>query len=99
MHFAAIILVILLSAVACKEKPSNPVQKYGDVMLDSYKKGQEAGDLANLAVLRNAVSAYHASEGRYPVTLGELRNLLASDMDLSRFSYDPRTGTVSPKTD
>jgi len=84
--------------IACDEKPKNPVSEYGDALIDSYKKGQHAGETANLDAVRKAVEAYRALNDRYPETLDEVDDLIGSNnIDLSAYDYDPESGKVSIK--
>ena len=41
-------LAVLSFIAACDEEPKNPVSEYGNTMIDLYKKGQQAGEIANL---------------------------------------------------
>ena len=45
-------LAVLSLIAACDEKPKNPVSEYGDAIIDSYKKGQQAGETANLDAVK-----------------------------------------------
>jgi hypothetical protein len=90
------VLIILASfiLVSCDEKPKNPAAEYGDALMGSYKKAQDAADTANLDALKKAVQAYRATNEKYPQDLDEIKNLLNGEIDLSKFSYDPQTGEV-----
>lgn len=88
-------IVLLFSAFACKEKPKTPLNEYGDALIDSYKRGQDAGEIANMDAVKKAVLAYHASNGKYPQNLEEIRDLISSDIDLSRYVYNPENGSVT----
>ncbi len=98
-HLLKIILmiVVILSITACKEKPRTPLDEYGNSLIDSYKRGQEAGEIANLDAVKKAVMAYYASNGKYPHNLEEIKDLLSSDVDLSHYSYNPENGKVTLK--
>jgi hypothetical protein len=82
---------------ACEQKPKNPVSEYGDDMIDTYKKGQQAGVLANLDAVTKAVDAYHASNDKYPPSLTDVKDLIGSDIDLAQYDYNPENGTVTLK--
>lgn len=90
-------LIILLPLIACKEKPKNPVAEYGGALMDSYQKSQQAGRIANLDAVRKTVAEYRASNGKYPESLEEIRDMFNSDIDLSIYDYDPQSGSVSIK--
>lgn len=90
-------LAVLSLIAACDEKPKNPVSEYGNTMIDSYKKGQKAGETANLDAVKKAVQAYHALNDKYPQSLDDVKELIGAEMDMSKYSYDPQTGTVNLK--
>ena len=93
--FAVVILSVIL---ACDAKPKNPVVEYGDVMINSYQKGKQAGIDGNLDAVKNAIQAYHASNDKYPQNLDEIKPLLGgSEMDFSKYDYNPENGTVTLK--
>lgn len=89
--------MILSLFVACKEKPKNPVAEYGDAMINAYSKGKAGGETANLNGVRQAVQAYHAANDKYPQTLDEVKDLIGSEVDFSKFDYNPQTGAVNLK--
>jgi hypothetical protein len=90
-------LLISLFIFCCNEKPKNPVAEYGDTMINSYQKGKQAGETGNLDAVRSAIRAYHASNDRYPQNLEEIKGLLGSELDFSKYDYDPQNGTVNIK--
>ena len=85
-------MAILSLIAACDEKPKNPVSEYGNTMIDSYKKGQKTGETANLDAVKKAVQAYHALNDKYPQSLDDVKGLIGAEMDMSKYSYDPRQG-------
>ncbi|KAF0143177.1 MAG: hypothetical protein FD156_2803 [Nitrospirae bacterium] len=97
MKVLIIALFVVFFFTACDEKPKNPVSEYGNSLTDAYKKGQQAGETANLDAVRKAVQAYYAQNGRYPQSLDEIKGSIGSEMDMSKYSYDPQTGTVNLK--
>jgi hypothetical protein len=93
--FAVVILAVI---VACDKKPKNPVAEYGDVMINSYQRGKQAGVEGNLDAVKNAIQAYHAANDKYPQNLEEIRPLLGgSEMDFSKYDYNPENGAVTLK--
>ena len=91
------IILTLFFLLSCDQKPKNPVAEYGDALIDSYKRGQKAGEMANLDAVNKAVKAYHASNDRYPQSLDEIKDLIGSNIDLSKYEYNPENGLVSIK--
>ncbi len=83
--------------ISCDQKPKNPVDEYGTALIDSYKKAQKAGELANLDAVKKSIQAYHATNDKYPDNLDEIKGFINSDIDLSKYDYDPENGTVSIK--
>jgi cytochrome c556 len=95
MERLVIIVIILSFFLACEK--SNPVSEYGNTMIDSYKRGQQTGEAGNLDAVRRAVKEYQATNERYPQNLEEIKGLLRTDIDTSKYNYDHQTGTVSLK--
>jgi hypothetical protein len=91
------IILTLFFLLSCDQKPKNPVAEYGDALIDSYKRGQKAGEIANLDAVKKAVNAYHASNDRYPQSLDEIKDLIGTNIDLSKYEYNPENGLVSIK--
>ena len=91
------ILLISSFIFSCNEKPKNPVAEYGDTMLNSYQKGKQAAETGNLDAVRSAIQAYHAAHDRYPQNLEEIKGLLGSELDFSKYDYDPQNGAVKIK--
>jgi len=91
------IILTLFFLLACDQKPKNPVAEYGDALIDSYKRGQKAGEIGNLDAVKKAVKAYHALNDRYPQSLDEVKDLIGSNIDLSKYEYNPENGFVSIK--
>ncbi len=65
--------------------------------MGAYKDSQSAADQANLDALKTAVSNYRAANERYPNSLQDVGNLLNTQIDLTKYDYDPATGTVALK--
>jgi hypothetical protein len=98
METVQVILPVLFSIfliASCDQKPKNPVAEYGDGLIDTYKRGQQAGETGNLDAVRKAVEAYRAVNDKYPHSLDEVKDLIGSDMDLSKYDYNPENGIVS----
>ena len=89
--------VMLAFVLACKERPKNPVAEYGNTMINSYQKGKQAGEDGNLEAVRKAIQAYHAANEKYPRKLDEIQSLIGSEMDFSKYDYNPENGTVTLK--
>ena len=91
------IFFVLFLLFSCKEKPKNPVAEYGNALVDSYKRGQQAGEKANLDALKQAIESYRATNGRLPANLEEAQEFIGSGIDPSKYDYNPENGSVSLK--
>ena len=91
------LVFLLFLLLGCEEKPKNPVAEYGDALIDSYQRGKNAGDKANLDALKKAVESYRATNGRLPESLEDVKEFIGSGIDLSKYTYSSETGTVSLK--
>ena len=91
------ILICLFFLFACDEKPKNPVAEYGDALVGSYKRGQQAGEKANLDAVKKAVQLYYSTNDKFPKNLDEAKDFMGPDIDISKYDYNPDNGTVSLK--
>jgi hypothetical protein len=82
---------------ACNEQPKNPVAEYGDALTGAYKRGQQAGEVANLDAVKKTVQMYRATHDKYPQNLSEIKDLISANIDLSHYEYNPENGSVSLK--
>ncbi len=89
--------IILSVFISCEQQQNNPVTLYGDSLVASLNKGRTAAEEANLDAVRKTVQAYRAANGRYPSSLDEIKDMLGSNLDLSKYDYNPETGAVSLK--
>lgn len=89
--------MILPFLFACKEKPKNPVAEYGNAMMDAYQRGQQVGEKESLNAIRTAVQSYYASHGSYPQSLNDLKEFIGSEIDASKYDYNPQSGAVNLK--
>jgi hypothetical protein len=87
-------VIISLILPACESKQENPV----DIYLRDKQSARSAADAADLDALRKSLGAYRAANGSYPDSLKDLEGMLGSQLDFSRYDYDPQTGTVTLKT-
>ena len=90
-------VIILAAALACDEKPKNPVAEYGNAMMNSYQRGKQAGVEESLDAVKKALQAYHAANDKYPQNLEEIKPLFSSEVDLSKYDYNPENGAVTFK--
>ncbi len=93
----ASILLLLPLLTACKDKPRNPVKEYGNTLINSYEKAQDAADTANFELIKRAIQQFHAANGEYPASLEALQKFIGIDINADKYEYDPRTGTITLK--
>ncbi len=93
----ASVLLLLPLLTACKDKPRNPVKEYGNALINSYEKAQDAADTANFELIKRAIQQFHAANGEYPENLQDLQKFIGIDINADMYEYDPRTGTITLK--
>jgi len=91
------VIITSLFSFSCDRKPKTAFDEYGDALVDSYKRGQRAGDISNLDAVKKAVELYRVEHSKNPETLDEIKDYLRSDVDLSKFDYNPENGMISLK--
>ncbi len=91
-----ILSVILGSFIltSCDSRQANPVDTY----VGAVKNAGEVSKTASLDAVRQSIVAYHAANGKYPESLQDVEDMVGSRLDVSRYNYDPQTGTVTLKT-
>src|SRR4030042_6786874 len=92
------IILALFLLLACDEKPKNPISEYGDALIGSYKRGQQAGEEANLDAIKKTIQSYYAEHEKYPESLKDLEDLMRKPIDATKYNYDPQTGTITLKS-
>jgi len=80
------------------KKESNAFTNYTDNLKKSEDKAKAVENTANLTVIKQAISSYKNTEGKYPASLNDLvaKNYI-DHIPYADFSYDPNTGEVSIK--
>ena len=86
--------VIGLLFSSCDRKKTENVS---GTLLNMPKRAEGAAQQADLVALRSTIQAYRTANGGYPKELKDVAPLLGSQLDLSKFEYDPATGTVRLK--
>jgi hypothetical protein len=93
-----LIILALFILITCDEKPKNPVSEYGDALIGAYKRGQQAGEEANLDAIKKTIQAYYAEHEKYPESLKEIEDLMRKPINVNKYNYDPQTGTIALKS-
>jgi hypothetical protein len=94
-YLIALAIVLACSASGCKEAPKNPVEEYGTGLLNSYERSKGAARASDLDTLRRTISAFKASNGRYPESLDEAAAFMGAEIDPDLYDYDPETGRIA----
>ena len=90
-----ILLIFLISlAVGCDEK-NNPVAQVGDGLTGAYVRSSTRADQTTLKGLKDAIRAYHISNGEYPASIEEVQKYMGSSIDTGLYEYDPDSGEIS----
>ncbi len=93
-------LFIILAAVAllvsCTDD-KNPVQQYGNTMVQSLKSAKKLDASVNVQQVRKSIQEFYAANGRYPADLNELSSFNGMTLKSDNYDYDPATGTLTEK--
>lgn len=95
MKNVLLVVVVLLLCLGCERE--NPMREYERSRVETYQKTQKVSGTANIRYLQDAIKAYHAANERYPADLNELADYTGKAIDSSLYSYDPSTGTLTPR--
>ncbi len=80
------------------KKEVNAATNYADNLKKSEEKAEAAKNTANLTVIKQAITAFKGTEGRFPANLDELTTKNYIDrIPQGDYNYDPATGEVSFK--
>ena len=93
----ALLFLLAVFISGCEQK-DNSISKYGDSLINSYDRSKKAGDEATLKGIQDAVNAYHAANGEYPVSLQDIEKILGSPVDSAKYQYNPENGEVRLKS-
>jgi len=89
---ALLLLAVAVMLAGCGEGGKNPVEEYGDTMVDSLDRAETAALKMNLTTVKAAIDRYYARHGSYPERLDDLSlHNISTDMYL----YDPDTGEIT----
>jgi len=91
---AFLLLLFAALTLSCKQ---NPIEEYGDALIDSYKRGQRVGKEADLKNIRTAIQIYRATNGEYPKSLKDVEEFAGFSIDTELYQYSPETGKINLK--
>jgi hypothetical protein len=90
-----LILVFLVSLVAGCEEKTNPVSKVGDRLIGAYERSSVTAGQSTLKGIKDAIRAYHISNGEYPDSIEEVQRYMGARIDTGLYQYDPDSGEIS----
>ncbi len=91
------IIFLLFSIVILFSCEKNPVEEYGDETMKALKRTENLGDVQSISNIKQAINAFHISNGRYPQDLDELSRFTGENLDSNKYDYNPTTGSISLK--
>lgn len=90
------LFVSLCVLVSCSDD-KNPVQQYGNTMVQSLKSAKSVENKVNIEEVRKSIQEFYAANGRYPSDLGEVTAFNGITLKSDGYIYDPATGTLTKK--
>ena len=91
-------IVFLMSSfpliVSCND---NPVQPYGNTMMQSYKSAQKLDEKVNVQQVQKAIQEFYAANGRYPADLNELSSASGLTLKGDNYVYNPENRALTEK--
>jgi len=90
-----VFLIFLIALVAGCEEKTNPAAQYGDGMIGAYEHSSITAGQTTLKGIKDAIRAYHISNGEYPDSLEDIQKLMGSRIDTRLYDYDPDSGEIT----
>jgi hypothetical protein len=87
--------MFLISLVAGCDEKTNPVSNIGDSLIGAYERSSITADQSTLKGMKDAIRAYHISNGKYPDSLEDIQKLMGSRIDAGLYQYDPESGEIT----
>ena len=91
-------LLLLISPLSCTEK-SDPLDRYGETVVDKLESTRELGNQVSVARIQDSIRSFHAVNGRYPEDIEEIERFTGLTLDPGIYVYDPSTGLIALKED
>lgn len=95
-HRGIFIAGVVLSFTCCTEE-KNPVQQYGNGLVQSYKNTQKLESSINVQQVQRSIQEFYAANGRYPADLDEVASSSGVVLKSDNYAYDPSTGALTAK--
>ena len=92
-----LLLSILMVTQACntETETSKKISNAAMERLNTMDKAKEIAQRTELVGLRQSISTFYATEGRYPKDLSELEKFASVTIDKGIYKYDPGNGTIT----
>lgn len=92
----AMTIITVAVLVSCKDD-KNPVQQYGNTMVQSLKSAKKLDAAVNVQQVQKSIQEFNAANGRYPADLNELSAFNGIMLKNDHYDYDPATGSITEK--
>ncbi len=96
-HIGFIVMSVSLLFFASCSDDKNPVQQYGNTMVQSYKSAQKLDAKVNVQQVQKSIQEFHAANGRFPADLNEVSSFNGISLKSDNYDYDPSTGILTEK--
>ncbi len=93
---AVLVVTLLLAFSSCKDD-KNPVQQYGNTVVQSLKSAKKLDAAVNVEQVQKSIQEFNAANGRYPADLNEVAAFNGLTLKSDKFDYDPATGMLTEK--
>jgi hypothetical protein len=96
MHLLTPVILVTTSTLllASCNSDQNPVQQYGNTMVQSLKSAQKLDATVNVEQVKKSIQEFYAANGRYPSDLNELSQFNGITLKSEQYDYDPATGNL-----
>ena len=93
---AVLVITLILGLSSCKDS-ENPVQQYGNTMVQSLKSAKQLDATVNVQQVQKSIQEFNAANGRYPADLSEVAAFNGLTLKSDKYDYNPSTGTLTEK--
>jgi hypothetical protein len=91
------VMFVALFALSSCSDDKNPVQQYGNTMVQSYKSAQKLDAKVNIEQVRKSIQEFHAANGRFPADLNEVSSFNGISLKSDNYDYNPSSGILTEK--
>ena len=97
IHACLVVLSLSLCILASCSDDKNPVNQYGNTMVQSLKSAKKLDANVNLQEVQKSIQEFNAANGRYPADLNELSTFNGITLKSDKYDYNPATGALTEK--